>query len=311
MLNGPTPPPVRLSWPFRLRYSPFLASLVIIRRCNLACAYCNEFDATSDPVPIEVLEHRLERLRALGTLGIGITGGEPTLHPALPHLVRRCRELGFLRTGMITNGLLLTPRLIAALNVAGLQELQISIDGVQANATTQKVLANLHTRLTWLRDGARFRVTVSAVIGACPPEEAQAVVAHARGLGFTPRVLLVHDGDGRLRATPHELIHYRRLVTALPRTWMDFSGYRTRLARDGRAPYRCRAGSRYLYVDEDGVVTWCSQTRDAWSKPLDQYEAADLRAQFHAHKPCQDTCTLGCVRSASQIDGWRPQDAPG
>ena len=34
----------------RLKYSPFLAQLVVIRRLNLSCGYCNEFDDTSDPV---------------------------------------------------------------------------------------------------------------------------------------------------------------------------------------------------------------------------------------------------------------------
>src|ERR1043165_8339529 len=130
----------------RLRYSPFLVQMVVIRRCNLSCGYCSEFDKTSEPVPFQVLEERLEKLKALGTFGISLTGGEPTLHPDLPRLIRKCRELRFFRTGMISNGLLLRPELIKALNQAGLQEMQISVDGVHGNETTQKVLANLKTR---------------------------------------------------------------------------------------------------------------------------------------------------------------------
>ena len=34
-----------------LRYGPFLAHIVIIRRCNLSCGYCNEYDDKSPPVP--------------------------------------------------------------------------------------------------------------------------------------------------------------------------------------------------------------------------------------------------------------------
>ena len=37
------------------------------------------------------------------------------------------------------------------------------------------------------------------------------------------------------------------------------------------APFKCRAGSRYLYIDEFGNVNWCSQTRTVWSKPLANY----------------------------------------
>jgi MoaA/NifB/PqqE/SkfB family radical SAM enzyme len=291
----------------RFRYSPFLAQMVVIRRCNLSCGYCSEFDKTSDPVPFEVLEKRLEKLKELGTFGMSLTGGEPTLHPDLPRLIRKCRELRFLRTGMISNGFFLRREMIENLNDAGLQEMQISIDGVRRNETTEKVLDNLRKRLVVLREHARFRVTVSGVIGAAPPHEAEEVIAFARELGFTPRVLLVHDRNGQLKLKPEEVKAFQRIVNTLPKSWMDFSSYRKRLVRDGVAGFKCRAGSRYLYVDEFGNVNWCSQTRGIWSKPLTNYSREDLREQFHTHKPCHETCTLGCARSASQLDNWRAQ----
>jgi len=294
----------------RFRYSPFLVQMVVIRRCNLSCGYCSEFDKTSDPVPFEVLEKRLERLKQLGTFGISLTGGEPTLHPDLPRLIRKCRDLRFLRTGMISNGFFLRPELIEKLNVAGLQEMQISIDGVRRNETTEKVLDNLKIRLLALRDHARFRVTVSGVIGAAPSEEAEEVVAFARKLGFTPRVLLVHDEQGQLKLQGEEVGVFQRIVETLPKSWMDFSAYRKRLVRDGAAPFKCRAGSRYLYIDEFGNVNWCSQTRSVWSKPLTSYTPDDLREQFHTYKSCNETCTVGCARSASQLDNWRSQGPP-
>ncbi|HEY2800811.1 MAG TPA: radical SAM protein [Chthoniobacterales bacterium] len=292
---------------FRLRYSPLLTQMVIVRRCNLSCAYCSEFDKTSDPIPYHILEAQLRRLKSLGTFGMSLTGGEPTLHPDLPRLVRRCRELRFFRTGMITNGFFLKRELIEKLNAAGLQEMQISVDGVKGNEITQKVLDNLRKRLVALRDHAKFNVTVSGVIGACPPEEAEEVVAFASQMGFTPRVLLVHDHNGQLKLSERELQVYKRIVKTLPRSWMDFSSYRKRLVRDGVSPFKCRSGSRYLYVDEFGRVNWCAQTRNVWSKPLLTYTRDDLREQFYTYKACNETCTIGCSRSASQLDSWRPQ----
>lgn len=302
---NPTP-----GWWQRLSYSPFIANVIVIRRCNLACGYCNEFDQTSAPVPADLLQARFAKLRELGTFAISLSGGEPTMHPDLPALVRACRAMGFFRVGMITNGMLLKPRLIEALNEAGLHELQISIDGVQANDTTEKVLNNLKKRLAWLRDYAKFRVTISGVIGACPPEEAYEVVDYAIRMKFTPRVLLVHDESGRLKLDAEELAAFKRITRRIPRRWTDFTSYRDTLIREGTAPFKCRAGSRYLYVDENGLVSWCSQTRESFSKPLSQYSMADLQEQFYAYKSCQDACTLGCVRSASQVDGWRHQNAP-
>jgi MoaA/NifB/PqqE/SkfB family radical SAM enzyme len=291
----------------RLCYSPFLAQLVIIRRCNLSCSYCSEYDKISDPIPAETLEERLRKLKNLGTFGVSLTGGEPTLHPQLPDLIRRCRKLGFFRTGMISNGFLLRPELIEALNEAGLQEMQISIDGVQANDTTEKVLANLKKRLQWLREYARFRVIVSGVLGACPASEAEEVLTFAKQMGFIPRVLLLHDSNGQLKPSNGEVKTFEKIVRQLPKTLVDFSNYRKRLVRNGSAPFKCRAGSRYLYVDEYGKVNWCSQTRDIWSKDLMSYAPGDLRDQFYQYKSCHATCTLGCARSTSQLDNWRAQ----
>lgn len=292
---------------FRLRYSPFLTQMVVIRRCNLSCGYCSEYDKTSDPVPVEVLEAQLRRLKELGTFGISLTGGEPTLHPELPRLIRACRELRFYRTGMITNGFLLRPELIETLNQAGLQKMQISIDGVHANETTEKVLNNLKKRLQWLRDHARFQVVVSSVIGACPPEEAEEVVSFALKMGFAARVLLVHDEHGQVKLNNEELRSFRNVVGMLPRRWREPSDYRERLIRQGSAPFKCRAGSRYLYIDEYGMVNWCSQTRTVWSKPLMGYTLKDLREQFYKYKSCHATCTLNCARSQSYFDNWRRQ----
>jgi MoaA/NifB/PqqE/SkfB family radical SAM enzyme len=294
---------------FRLRYSPLLVQMVVIRRCNLSCGYCSEFDKTSHPVPAELLEARLRKLKELGTFGISLTGGEPTLHPDLPRVIRMCRTLRFVRTGMISNGFFLNPELIGALNDAGLQEMQISIDGVHGNDTTQKVLNNLKKRLAWLREYARFQVIVSAVIGACPPEEAEEVVDFATQMGFASRVLLVHDEHGQLKLDRNAVKVFESIVKKLPKSLREFSDYRSRLIRDGTAPYKCRAGSRYLYIDEFGNVNWCSQTRGVWSKPLMDYELDDLRQQFYRYKSCNETCTLGCVRSTSQFDNWRKQAA--
>src|SRR5512142_2013447 len=86
---------------------PVLAHLIPMRRCNLACAYCNEFDHASQPVPLDTMFQRINRLAALGTTIITISGGEPLLHPGLDDIIRRIRLHGTI-AGLITNGYLLT-----------------------------------------------------------------------------------------------------------------------------------------------------------------------------------------------------------
>ena len=84
-------------------------------------------------------------------------------------------------------------------------------------------------------------------------------------------------------------------------------GYRERLIQNGEAPFRCRAGARYLYIDEFGMVRWCAQTRMAFGKSLSAYALEDLRQHFYSEKACSDKCCVGCVRTASALDQWRSQ----
>src|ERR1017187_255648 len=86
---------------------PILAHVIPMRRCNLACAYCNEFDDFSKPVGVDAMYPRLDHLASLGTTVITISGGEPLLHPDLDLLIARVRRHGII-AGMITNGYLLT-----------------------------------------------------------------------------------------------------------------------------------------------------------------------------------------------------------
>jgi MoaA/NifB/PqqE/SkfB family radical SAM enzyme len=300
-------PPSRLTIAEWLRFGPFLAQIVVTRRCNLTCGYCNEYDDHSAPVPFEALDRRLWKLRQLRTWVVCLTGGEPTLHPDLVRIVARMRELGFRRRQLITNGYLVTPKLIDALNEAGLTDLQISIDGVERNATTVKVLDRLRGKLVELGKRARFDVVVSAVIGSAPPQEALEVVRFTRANGLTPRIILLHDGSGRLNLSTEELAAYREVKRLLGRSGREAADYREELIARGSAPFRCRAGSRYLYVDEFGKVAWCSQTRPWFSRDLETYSLDDLRQQFNTSKSCSEGCTVGCVRTASAYDAWRSQ----
>ncbi len=45
---------------------PILAQVVPIRRCNLDCAYCNEYDKTSNPVPTDEMLRRIDHLGGSG-----------------------------------------------------------------------------------------------------------------------------------------------------------------------------------------------------------------------------------------------------
>ena len=291
----------------RLRFSPFLAQLVVIRRCNLTCGYCNEFDETSPPVPAAVLRARIDKLKELGTFSLELTGGEPMLHPDIFDLIAHARKRDFYKVMMISNAYLLNEKKVKQLNEAGLMEMQVSVDGVAPNDVTVKVLKPMLPKLRMLAKTAKFKVVLSGVLGACKPEEALAVIQTAKELGFRPRVLVLHDGTGQIQLSPEERSVLTQVRREMGGRFKEAHDYRDRLLNDGRAPFKCRAGSRYLYIDEHGDIAWCSQTRGVYKKALLDYTPDDLRAQFYTKKTCADACTIGCVRTQSAYDEWRAQ----
>jgi MoaA/NifB/PqqE/SkfB family radical SAM enzyme len=294
-----------LDW---LRYGPFLAQIIVTRRCNLSCGYCTEYDKTSAPVPFDILQPRLEKLQQLGTWALSLMGGEPTMHPELLRIVGEMRRLGFRRRMMTTNAILLTREMIEGLNKAGLTDLSVSVDGVKPNATTVKVLDTIKKRLELLAEYARFKVVMSAVIGSSNRQEVLEVVDFAQTHGFQPRILLLHDENGQLRLTPEELSLYAEVKKKIGSAAREAHDYRERLIQEGTASFRCRAGARYLYIDESGMVRWCAQTRSGFGKDLLDYTVEDLRQQFYAPKSCSSKCSVGCVRTASAYDEWRSQE---
>jgi MoaA/NifB/PqqE/SkfB family radical SAM enzyme len=292
----------------RLLYSPFLAQVIVTRRCNLSCGYCNEYDSTSDPVPLAELMRRADKLKALGTWAIEFSGGEPMLHPEIYELVAYCRAIGFSKVMLLSNGFLFNEEKIRRLNEAGLTDLQVSVDGVSPNDVTVKVLKPLTKKLEMIARTAEFRVTLNGVIGSTASHEVLDVIDFAKRHDFKPRVCLIHGPDGKLDLGKEELELYRRVKDALGERFEESGDYRTKLIEEGVAPFRCRAGSRYLYIDEFGIVRWCSQQRETFGIPLDDYTHDDLRRQFYTHKECAPQCTVGCVRTCSSIDGFRKQD---
>src|SRR5437879_12048241 len=109
---------------------PVLGQLIPIRRCNLACGYCNEYDHTSSPVPLDIMKRRIDKLGFLGTSIVTISGGEPMMHPQLDDIIHQIRLRGMI-AGLISNGYYFTPERIKRLNKVGLEQLQIGIVNVE------------------------------------------------------------------------------------------------------------------------------------------------------------------------------------
>ncbi len=286
---------------------PYMAQIVPMRRCNLACTYCNEYDDSSKPVPIDEMLRRIDHLGRLGTAVITISGGEPTLHPELDDIIRRIRKTGAI-AGMITNGYFLMPDRIERLNKAGLDHMQISIDNVMPDEVSKKSLKVLDKKLQFLAEHADFHVNINSVVGGgtASPEDALIVSKRALELGFSSTIGIIHDGSGQLKPLgERERKVWDEVRSLTRRSYSRFNHFQEAIANGLPNDWRCRAGSRYLYVCENGLVHYCSQQRGFPGVPIAEYTRADVKREFLTEKSCAPNCTISCVHQVSYIDHWR------
>lgn len=291
---------------------PILAHVVPMRRCNLACGYCNEYDKTSEPVPLEVMQRRIDQLAGLGTSIVTISGGEPMLHPQIYEIFSHIRSHGMI-AGLISNGYYMTRERIKKLNAAGLEYLQISIDNITPDEISQKSLKVLDRYLGYLSQYAEFHVSINSVIGGGikNPEDALVVARRAVELGFSSSLGIIHDGDGQLKSlSEREGRIYEELKRFGKRSWTRFNRFQDDLAYGRPHDWRCRAGARYLYICENGLVHYCSQQRGFPGIPLENYTHKDLEREFYNEKPCARLCTIACVQQVAMIDNWRAPQQP-
>jgi MoaA/NifB/PqqE/SkfB family radical SAM enzyme len=291
---------------------PLLAHIIPIRRCNLACEYCNEYDDFSKPVPIEMMYRRVDKLAALGTSVITISGGEPLLHPELDEIIHRIRKRGMI-AGLITNGYLLVAERIERLNRAGLEWLQISIDNVTPDEVSKKSLKVLDRKLELLAEHADFHVNINSVVGGGVknPQDALTIGKRALGLGFSSTIGIIHDGSGQLQPlNDEERRVYDEMKAMQKSSFTRINGFQDNIAQGRPNQWRCRAGARYLYICEDGLVHYCSQQRGYPAIPLERYTTEDIRREYLSEKTCAPNCTVSCVHQVSVFDSWRAPQFP-
>ncbi len=286
---------------------PVMAQIIPMRYCNLSCAYCNEYDKVSEPVPLEEMVRRIDHLGRLGTSIITISGGEPLTHPELDDVIRRMRKTGAL-AGIITNGYLLNQERIERLNRAGLDHMQISIDNVDPDDVSKKSLKVLDKKLQMLAQFAEFHVNINSVVGGGirNPNDALVIGRRALELGFTSTIGIIHDGDGQLKPLkPDEARVYFEMRRMRKRNYSRFNQFQEAIAQGRPNDWRCRAGSRYLYICEDGLVHYCSQQRGSPGIPIADYTREHVKREFLTAKSCAPNCTISCVHQVSHIDHWR------
>jgi MoaA/NifB/PqqE/SkfB family radical SAM enzyme len=142
--------------------------------------------------------------------------------------------------------------------------------------------------------------------GIRTPQDALTIGRRAIELGFTSTVGIIHDGGGQLRPlADEERSVYSQMRAMEKSSYARINYFQDNIAHGKENNWRCRAGARYLYICEDGLVHYCSQQRGYPGKPLTEYTLADIRREYRTEKGCAPRCTVACVHQISYIDFWR------
>jgi MoaA/NifB/PqqE/SkfB family radical SAM enzyme len=285
---------------------PLQCSLYVTDRCNLDCAYCTEYDNSRPHPGLDDLKKWILKIRELGTMRIALVGGEPLVHPNVVEIVRYCRELGF-ATSMTTNGFLLTRRLVAELEDAGLQVMQISVDRMTPSPITKKSFKTILPKLDYFRD-SKISLHITGVICADTLPEAQAVLETGLSRGIPTEVRLVHaDPVNRFRVDRGPREELERFIDSMIErkrrgdkihTSEAILNYQRSLLRGEHVEWTCVAGYKLFFVSAQGKFWICSMVHT--DKHIMDVTLDDLYANYRK-KSCQDGCGVYCAVSASLL----------
>lgn len=285
---------------------PLQCSLYVTDQCNLDCAYCTEYDNTRPHPSLDDLTAWLTKIRDLGTVRVALVGGEPLMHPDIVEVVRRARGLG-LATSLTTNGFLLTTPLVRALDEAGLEVMQISVDRMTPSEVTRKSFKTVLPKLDTLR-GSRINLHITGVLCGDTMSESREVLRTGLSRRIPTEVRMVHaDPEQQFRVdrgTREDLeafIEWMRDAKAAGakiHTNDAILDYQLSLLRGEPVEWSCTAGFKIFFVSAQGKFWICSMRHT--DKSIMDVTPEDL-LEHDQPKSCQDGCGVYCCVSTSLI----------
>lgn len=310
----PVPPPRLVVWD-------------CTRRCNLHCAHCG---ASGETYPQELTTEQIcravDEMAALRVDMLAVTGGEPLLRKDLLAVLDHARQRG-LKTGIATNGYLVDEAMAQRIGAAGVQSVQVSLDGlepthnrIRSNAQSFRRAVDAVERL--LRQGIPL-VSVATTVGPHNLADMEGLGALLAGLGVRMWRLAVvmpigraQEADLLLRGEQLEALfafvqhtNRRGFRVYLGENLTFLGKWESRLRRQ---PAICPVGFTACCIGVDGHVRGCPEQPDTavyregslleepltaiWQRGFARYRNRDILRTDPRCAACADRfrCYGGC-----------------
>ncbi|HOU11758.1 MAG TPA: radical SAM protein [Anaerolineae bacterium] len=256
-------------------HAPYKADVALTYGCNNACAHCyNEAERLDMPsLALADWFRVLDKLAEIGVPHLILTGGEPTLHPDLPAIIRHADGLGLI-VGMNTNGRMLAHApTMAALVEAGLNHVQITLEThdaaihdamVGARGAFAQTVRGIENALA-----SGIHTITNSTLTRQNQRDAVCIVDFLHGLGLRTFAMngMIYAGGGLAAsdAIPAEdmaatLVAVREHAEALDMRflWYTVTDYcRLSPLELGLAPKRCNAAEYSICIEPNGDVLPC------------------------------------------------------
>ena len=247
--------------------SPLQADVVVTGTCHCRCWHCfrSRYSDSSD-LPLENVVRFLAAARELGTVCVGITGGEPMLRPDLLDVLAAVPE--GMEAQLYTTGHRLTAGFLQSAERTRLTRCLVSLDHhdpVRANARRGYAQA-FDEALGALRllSGSSLYTAVSLCVteDLCQRDELMRYFEFARGLGVDEIRALLPIPQGNLQGREDKALYLdaARTLRALRAETLDQLDSPTVLLfceYESASCFGCGAGSNYVSLNNDGNVTPC------------------------------------------------------
>lgn len=251
--------------------------------CNLSCRHCGSRCSPETARSTDLASEEIGRIFTevaqdfdARTITVAVTGGEPLVRPDVFDVMTGARELGFW-WGMVTNGVLVTPAVVARMKAAGMGTVSVSIDGdAEAHALLRGSEESWHRSMravTLLREADFLdRVQVTTVVHRRNVDRLDAMYDAFAAAGAQEWRILMVDPIGRMQDPENadllmggpelrrllDFVAERRCGAAMDVVFEE-SGF-LGLEYEGRVRdyyFHCPAGIEVASILHDGAIAAC------------------------------------------------------
>lgn len=305
---------------------PIYVHFAITDRCNLRCSTCSIWkrETPYQELSVKEISDLASLLYRLGTVQVSLGGGEPAMRSDLPQVVSAFIRAG-LRTRVLTNGVALTRKTAKSLLDAGLREISFSLDSLKKDE--QEYIDNtgdtFSRRIENLLDVAdllpRKNVLplLNTIVTPKNLNELPDILDLAERIGFFASFIPVHGateqtgehrfyGDDqalRFRSEDRPRLDdaYRFLIEAKKsgRPVLNSTAFLKSCPEylvSGKVSWPCLAGSLYLSISPDGMISPCHAFEGKSGVHFSEFENSFRSETYHQNQRKLIAQCEGCYR---------------